>query len=139
MPWFSWKVQKPCFWAIFDHFCPIGLFPKNPAVTRNYIRAPNTMLSLRKNYRANSDKTYGQTGRQKDGLTDGPYFIGPFRPRLGVQLIGQFLATFCWFIWMSYYFRYLNYAKYFRHVQRIKNCLCLKPFSVLIYGKFNSN
>ena len=40
---------------------------------------------------------------------------------------------------MSYYFRHLNYAKYFRHLQKIKHCLCLKPFSVLIYGKFNSN
>ena len=35
-------------------------------------------------------------------------------------------------IWMSYYF---NYAKYFRHVQKIKHCLCLKPFSVLISGE----
>ena len=41
--------------------------------------------------------------------------------------------------WMSHYFRYLNYAKYFRHVQKIKHCLCLKPFSVIIYGKFNYN
>ena len=40
--------------------------------------------------------------------------------------------------WMSYCFRHLNYAKYFKHVQKIKHWLCLKPFSVLIYGKFNS-
>ena len=40
--------------------------------------------------------------------------------------------------WMSYCFRYLNYAKYFKHVQKIKHWLCLKPFIVLIYGKFNS-
>ena len=33
----------------------------------------------------------------------------------------------------------LNYATYFRYVQKIKHCLCFRPFSVFIYGKFNSN
>ena len=27
--------------------------------------------------------------------------------------------------------------KYIRHIQKIKHCLCLRPFSILIYGKFN--
>ena len=22
------KSPKPCFWAIFDHFCPMEIFPK---------------------------------------------------------------------------------------------------------------
>ena len=48
------------------------------------------------------------------------------------------LAAFCWLInyvsWMS-----VNYAANFRYVQKIKHCLCLMPFSVFIYGKFNSN
>ena len=39
---------------------------------------------------------------------------------------------------MSYYFSHLNYAKYFRHGQKIKYCFYLKPFSILICGKFNS-
>ena len=47
------KSPKPCYWAIFDHFwsfLPDGdFFPKNPAVIHNYIWAPNTMLSFRKN------------------------------------------------------------------------------------------
>ena len=41
--------------------------------------------------------------------------------------------------WMLYYFRCLKYAKYFKHVQKMKHCLCLKPFSVLIYGEFSCN
>ena len=45
------KVQKPCFGAIltiFGHFRPMGIFPKNLAVTHSYIRMPNTMLSFKK-------------------------------------------------------------------------------------------
>ena len=38
---------------MFDHVWSFlteeGFFPKNPPVTHNYIRAPNTMLSFRKN------------------------------------------------------------------------------------------
>ena len=48
------------------------------------------------------------------------------------------LAIFCWLInctsWMSW-----NYASYFSYVQRIKHCLCLRPFSVFIHEKFSSN
>ena len=34
---------------------------------------------------------------------------------------------------------YLDYEAYFRHVQKIKQCLCLMLFSVFIYRKLNSN
>ena len=48
------------------------------------------------------------------------------------------LAIFCWLInctsWMSW-----NYASYFSYVQRIKHCLCLRPFSVFIQEKLSSN
>ena len=38
------------FLTIFGHFCPIEIFSKKPGcVTYNYIWAPNTMLSFRKN------------------------------------------------------------------------------------------
>ena len=37
------------FWTFLVIFAQWELFPKNPAVTRNYIRAPNTMLSCWKN------------------------------------------------------------------------------------------
>ena len=53
-----------------------------------------------------------------------------------ISTVGYFLATFCWLVncmsWMSYYFSYLNYATCFIHVQKIKHCLYLKPFSVFI-------
>ena len=61
----------------------MGIFfkKKSGSVTHNYIWAPNTMLSFRKNYWVNSKKTYGQT----EGRMDKPYFIGPCRPRKGLQ------------------------------------------------------
>ena len=37
------------FLTIFGHSCPMRFFPKNLAVTHNYIWARNTMLSFRKN------------------------------------------------------------------------------------------
>ena len=40
---------------------------------------------------------------------------------------------------MTYYFSYKDHETYFRNVQKIKQCLCLKTFSVFIYEKFNSN
>ena len=54
---------------------------KSDSVTHHYIWAPNTKLSFRKSYWANSKKTYGQT----EGRMDRPYFIRPFRPRPRVQ------------------------------------------------------
>ena len=64
------------------HFLTILVI--NPAVTHNYMWVPNTILSFRKNYWGNSKKTYGQTEGRMEGRMDRPYFIGPFRPRLGV-------------------------------------------------------
>ena len=44
------KSPKTMFWAIFDHFCLMEIFSKKSgSVTHNYIWAPNTMLSFRKN------------------------------------------------------------------------------------------
>ena len=44
------KSPKTMFWAIFDHFYLMGIFSKkSSSVTHNYIWAPNTMLSFRKN------------------------------------------------------------------------------------------
>ena len=80
------KVQKPCFWAIFDQFwsfLPNGDFFKKIWLSHVTIYGPpNTMLSFRKNKWANSEKSY----KQKEGWTDGrkddePYFVGPFLPR----------------------------------------------------------
>ena len=80
------KSKSPVFGpplTIFGHFFPIRwrFFPKNLAVTHNYIWAPNTMLNFRKNQWPNSEKTNGQT----EGRTDRHYFIGFFRPRPVIQ------------------------------------------------------
>ena len=38
------------FWPFFGHFCPVGIFSKkSSSVTHNYIWAPKTMPSFRKN------------------------------------------------------------------------------------------
>ena len=59
------QVQKPCFWAIFDHcwsFCLMGsFFKKSGSVTHNYIWAPNTMLSFRWKGRRKDRRTNRQT------------------------------------------------------------------------------
>ena len=77
------------FWPFLVIFVWWGFYPKNQAVTNNYIWASNTMLSFRKNWWANLEKTYGQmegqTERPTEGWTDISYFIGSFRPRTGVQ------------------------------------------------------
>ena len=42
------KIQKPCFWAIFDYFCMMEIFSqKSGYVTHNY--TPNISLDFRKN------------------------------------------------------------------------------------------
>ena len=68
------------------------------------------------------------------------YFVLSYIEKLSTT-VGHFLATFWWLInrmsSMSYYFSCLNYATYFKHVQKINHCLCLRPFSVFNYGKFN--
>ena len=66
------------FWPFLVIFARWGFFPKNPAVTHNYIWAPNTMLSFRKKLMSQFWENL-----QTDGRTDGPYFIGSFRPMPG--------------------------------------------------------
>ena len=66
------------------------------------------------------------------------YFVLSYVEKL-ISTVGHIFSYFLLanMSWMSYYFRYLNYSKYFRHVQKVKHCLYLKLFNVLIYGKFN--
>ena len=57
------------FWPILVIFAWWGFFPKKlGSVTHNYIWAPNTMLSFRKNYESILRKL---TDRRKDGQKDG--------------------------------------------------------------------
>ena len=72
------------FLTIFGHSCPMGFFPKNLAVTHNYIWARNTMLSFRKKLMSQFQANL-QANRWMDGRTDKPYFIGPFWPRPAVK------------------------------------------------------
>ena len=76
------------FWPFLVIFAWWGFFPKNLAVTHNYIWAPNTMLSFRKKLMSQfweNVRTDGTTDGRTDGRTERPYFIGPFRSRQGVQ------------------------------------------------------
>ena len=73
LPDFLKKFKNHIFgrkFTIFGHFCPMGIFFKKSG---SVIWAPNTMLRFRKNYWANSEKTYrqmeGRTDGGKDGLT----------------------------------------------------------------------
>ena len=70
---FFLKSPKTSFLALFDHFW--HHFFQN-SLSLSHITS--TILSFRKNYWANSEKTYGQTMGWTDGWKDGPYFIGPF-------------------------------------------------------------
>ena len=70
---FSFKNQKPRFGAIFEHFCPMGIFSKkSSSVTRNYTWAPNIMQSFRKK------KTEEPIPRKltEDGSADGRTELG---------------------------------------------------------------
>ena len=70
------KSPKTMFLGHFWQFSVIiarwGFFPKNPAVTQNYIWAPNTMLSFRKNIWTNPEKTYRQTEGRTDLILQDP-------------------------------------------------------------------
>ena len=60
------------FLTIFGHFCLMWIFSKKSgSVTHNYIRAPNIMLSFRKNQQANSEETYGEMEGWTEGRMEG--------------------------------------------------------------------
>ena len=80
------------FWPFLVIFARWGFFPKNLAVTHNYIWAPNTMLSFRKKLMSQSRENLQTDGRtdertdgQNNGRTDRPYFTGSFQPKRRVQ------------------------------------------------------
>ena len=68
------------FWPFWVIFAQWGFFQKLRLCHTKLYMAPNTMLSLR-----TDGRTDGKTDGQTEGRMDGPYFIGPFRPRPGVQ------------------------------------------------------
>ena len=68
---------------------------KSSSVTHNFIWISNTMSNFRKNLWCNSKKISGEKDGWKDGRTDKPYFIGPFRLPLGVQKLTD-IKTYRW-------------------------------------------
>ena len=72
MTWFSQKVQKPCFWAIFWPFLVIfawwGFFPKNPALSHITIYEPLTPCFISE--KTNEPILRKLTARSKDEWKD---------------------------------------------------------------------
>ena len=86
------KSPKIMFLGHFGPFLPnADVFQKIQLCHTQLYMAPNIKLSLRKNIRANPKKTY----RQTEGVTDRPYFTGPFQPRPGIQqlLLSKWLVV----------------------------------------------
>ena len=74
-----WKnSKKPCFWTIFDHFghfCPMGIFSKNPALPHTTIYGPKHHAKFQKKlmsqFRENHRRKDGRKDRRRDERTDG--------------------------------------------------------------------
>ena len=75
------------FWQFLVIFARWGFFPKNPAVTYNYIWTLNNMLNFKKTKKMSQFRENLQTNGRMGGRTGTPYFLGPFRLRTGVQKI----------------------------------------------------
>ena len=81
------KVQKPCFWAIFDHFwsfLPDEDFFKNSGCQTQLYKDPQDHVKFQKKLMTQLRENL-QRDRRTDGRTDRPCFIEPFQQRLGVQ------------------------------------------------------
>ena len=87
----TWKTL--IFWPFLAIFA-WWIFPQKIWLSHTTIYGPlNTVLRFRKNYWANSKKTYrqmaGWTEGHMEGRTGRPYFIGPFQLRPGVQQLSK--------------------------------------------------
>ena len=89
---FSNKLKKPCFWPISGPFSQFSgkkiFFPETPALSRTTsyeFLAPCQISEITND--TIPRRAGGGTERRKDGRTDRPYFIGPFRLLPGVQKI----------------------------------------------------
>ena len=68
-------LKKPCFWP--------KLFLENPA--RSHTALYEFLASCQNLEKTNDTIPRKRPDRRKDGRTDRPYFIGPFRLTPGVQ------------------------------------------------------
>ena len=82
-PFFSILGQKKIFLRKFS------------SITDNFIWISSTMPNFRKNFWCNSKKIPGQKDGWKDGRTDRPCFIRPFRLPPGVQKLTD-MKTSSW-------------------------------------------
>ena len=75
--------KKSHFWPILPIFGAMRILLRNPAVSRT---SPHSLLSsCQKLEKTNDQIPRKLPDRRMDVRTDGPYFIGPFWPRPGVQ------------------------------------------------------
>ena len=83
MTWFSYKVQKPCFCVIFDHFwsfLPDRDFLQKIQLSHTSIYGPLTACWVSQKTNEPIPRklwTDGRTHGRMDGRMDTPYFIGP--------------------------------------------------------------
>ena len=78
------KSPKTMF---FGHFWPTGIFSQKSSCHTQLYMGPNTIVISEKTNRPIPRKPMeSMRDGLKDGWTDRPYFIGPYWPRLGVQL-----------------------------------------------------
>ena len=81
------KFKKHCFWPIFPNFGAEIFFPENPALSRTNssgFLAP-CQTSEKTNDTISIKRLDRRTEGRKDGRTNRPYFIGPFRLPPGVK------------------------------------------------------
>ena len=83
------KSKNHAFGPFFVIFARWEFFPKNPALP--HITRCGPLTPCQASEKTNEPSLRKLTERRKDGRTegrtDGPYFIGPFRPRPGVQYV----------------------------------------------------
>ena len=74
------KSPKTWFWTIFGHFCLMGIFSKKSGSVTQLYMGPYHHPKFQEKLMSQSWENL-RTGWR----TDGPYFVGPFLPRPGVQ------------------------------------------------------
>ena len=73
------------FWPFSVIFARWGFFPKIPALSHITRYGPLTPCSISE--KTNEAILRKLMDRRKDGRTDRPYFIGPFRPRRAASVL----------------------------------------------------
>ena len=118
------KFRKPCFWPFLDPFFQFwgqkNFSRKSGFATHNFIWVSSPMPKLRQ---INDTIPRKCPDRQKDGRTDRPYFIGPFRPKPEIQklqimfnLITNVVKCFFFYHLVSKISLFSNFMSFFRYI-----------------------